>query len=68
MSAIGTRYIVNDKGRKTAVLLNLKEYKQLIARVEELEDALELDNAVHNATGFRNYKDIRKDLEKEGRC
>lgn len=67
MSTIGARYIVDDKGKKKAVLLNLKEYSQLMAHMEELEDALDLDKAARSAEGFRDYREIRKELEKEGR-
>jgi hypothetical protein len=58
---------VDEKGRKRAVLLDVKEYSRLLARMEELEDALDLDEATRTATGFRDYKDIREELVKEGR-
>jgi PHD/YefM family antitoxin component YafN of YafNO toxin-antitoxin module len=63
----GARYLVDEKGRKRAVLLDVKEYSRLLARMEELEDALDLDEATRTATGFRDYKDIREELVKEGR-
>lgn len=62
-----TKYLVDEKGRKKAVQLNIKEYSRLLARLEELEDALELDQAVRQSQGFRDYQAVRKELVKEGR-
>lgn len=61
------KYIVDKRGKRKAVLLDMKEYSRLLARLEELEDALYLDTAVRTAHEFRDYQQIRKDLVKEGR-
>lgn len=61
------KYIIDRKGRKKAVLLDMKEYLRLLARMEELEDALDLDMAAHTAQEFRDYREIREELSKEGR-
>jgi hypothetical protein len=60
------QYIIDHRGRKKAVILNIKEYSRLLDRVEELEDALDLDNAVRSAHEFKDYKDIREELHQEG--
>jgi PHD/YefM family antitoxin component YafN of YafNO toxin-antitoxin module len=65
--ATGIRYLVDEHGRKKGVLLDLKEYSRLLARMEELEDALDLDEAIRTAKGFRDYREIREELVKEGR-
>ena len=67
MMATDTKYLVNSRGRKTAVLLNIKEYFRLLERLEELQDTLDLDEAVRNTKDFRDYREIRKELVKEGR-
>jgi len=67
MVNIGVRYLVDEKGKKKAVLLDVKEYSRLLARMEELEDTLDLDTATRNAQGFRDYREIREELLKEGR-
>ncbi len=67
MAAIGARYLVDAQGRKTAVVINIKEYERLMRRLEDLEDALELDQAVKTASEFRDYRDIREELSREGR-
>ena len=39
----------------------------LMQRLEDLEDMLEIDIAVQTETDFRDYKDIRDELVKEGK-
>ncbi len=67
MATRPTKFVVDDKGRKKAVLLDIKEYSRLLHRVEELEDALDLDEAVKTSSGFRRYEEIREELRREGR-
>ena len=62
MLNIKPKYVVDEKGRKTAVLLSIKDYRALMQRLEDLEDALDLDRAVETATGFREYSEIRAEL------
>ena len=67
MLNINPKYLVNEKGRKTAAVLSMKDYRSLMQRLEDLEDALDLDEAVDTATGFREYTEIRAELRKEGK-
>ena len=67
MLDINPKYLVSEKGRKTAVVLSMKDYRSLMQRLEDLEDALDLDEAVETATGFREYTEIRTELRKEGK-
>jgi len=39
LNKIKPQYSVGENGRKTAVMINLNEYKSLIELIEELEDA-----------------------------
>ena len=61
------KYIVDEKGRKTAILLEINEYRRFLERMEELEDALSLDEATRTAQSFRAYDEIRTELKREGR-
>ena len=61
------RYIIDDKGKKKAVLMDIKEYRQVMRRLEDLEDALDLDIAVRETRNFKDYRVIREELKKEGR-
>lgn len=63
MLNIKPKYVVDEKGRKTAVVLSIKDYRALMQRLEDLEDALDLDHAVETATGFRAYSEIRAELQ-----
>ena len=67
MLTINPKYIVDDKGEKTAAVLTMKEYHFLIKCLEDLEDILEMDSAVETVTNFRNYQEIRSDLRIEGK-
>ena len=59
---IKPRYLVDEAGRKTGAVLSMKDYRRLMQRLEDLEDALDLDRAVRAATGFREYEAIRDEL------
>ena len=65
MLNINPKYLVNTKGRKTAVVLSMKEYRLLIEYLEDLEDTLEMDAAVETETDSRGYREIRAELKKE---
>ncbi len=42
---------------------SIKDYRALMQRLQDLEDALDLDRAVETATGFRPYTEIRAGLQ-----
>ena len=67
MLTVNPKYIVDDKGEKTAAVLTMKEYRFLIKCLEDLEDILEMDSAVETATDFRDYQEIRSELKEEGK-
>ena len=67
MLTINPKYIVDDKGEKTAAVLTMKEYNFLVKCLEDLEDILEMDSAVETAIDFRDYQEIRSDLKREGK-
>ena len=61
------KYLIDRSGRKTAVMLDVATYRALMEYVEDLEDALELDEAVRSAKSFRSYDEIRTELKTEGK-
>jgi len=67
MLNVKPKYLVDEQGKRTAVVLSMRDYRKLLQRLEELEDALDLDEAVEAAKGFRDYNEIRAELQKEGR-
>lgn len=64
------KYLASEKGRKTSFVLSISDYGPLIQRLQDMqqdiEDALELEQAVETATGFREYAEIREELRTEG--
>jgi hypothetical protein len=67
MSRRGEKFVVDSRGRKTAVMLDITTYKALLDHLEDLEDALELDEAVRSAKGFRPYEEVKKELKQAGK-
>ncbi len=54
------KFIVDEKGRKKAIVIDIKEYKNLIEMIEDLEDANDLLRAEREATAFIPYEKFRK--------
>lgn len=67
MAKMKQTYIVDERGKKKSVVLDIASYRALLDHIEELEDALELDEAVRTETEFRPYEEIRNELRKTGR-
>jgi len=44
--------LIDPKGRQKGVVLSIKEYKRLLTRLEDLEDALELKEAQEQGGEF----------------
>ncbi len=54
------KYLIDEKGHKKAVVLNLKEYEYIIELIEDLEDTNALLKAEREATSFIPYEKFRK--------
>ena len=67
MIALNEKYVVAADGKPTAVVLDIRTYRRLLRHVEDMEDALALDEAVRAAESFRPYSEIRAELKKGGR-
>ena len=61
------KYLVDEHGRKTAVVLDVAAYEALLQHLEDLEDALDLDEAMRSATSFRPYREVRDELKRSGK-
>ena len=53
------RYMINETGKRTAVVVNIREFERMRRRLEDLEDALELKTAVNLERDFRDLRDIQ---------
>jgi PHD/YefM family antitoxin component YafN of YafNO toxin-antitoxin module len=67
MIALNEKYVVAADGKPTAVVLDMRTYRRLLRHIEEMEDALALDEAARTAEGFRPYAEVRAELKKKGR-
>ena len=47
------KYITDETGNKSAVILPIKEYDKLLEELEEIEDIRMYDEAKKNDDGFR---------------
>ncbi len=65
------KYLFSEKRRNPASVLTVKDYRPLLQRLQEIrqdyEDALELEQAIETATDFREYAEIRAELQSEGK-
>ncbi|MBI5212345.1 MAG: hypothetical protein HY957_03105 [Nitrospirae bacterium] len=60
LSALKPKYLVNEKGRKKAVVLDVKEYETIMELIDDLEDANDLLKAEREAVSFIPYDKFRK--------
>jgi flagellar capping protein FliD len=59
-----TQFLTDEKGNKTAVLLSIKKYNELIEKLEDLEDVRLYDEAKKEDDGFRiSFEDYVKRRE-----
>jgi hypothetical protein len=56
------KFITDEKGKKSSVVIDLKDYKNLLDYIEDLEDAYDLLKAEKEAADFIPYDLFRKRL------
>ena len=56
------RYIVNDKGEKTEVVLPIELYERLLDEFEELEDIKDFDEAMKKGE-WEDFEKVAKRLD-----
>ena len=63
---MGTQFLTDKNGNKTAVLLPIKKYNKLIEHLEDLEDVKLYDEAKKNDDGYRiSLEDAFKIIEEK---
>ena len=67
MASISPRFVIGARGRKEGVLLRPAEYRRLLHRIEDLEDALALDRAEDTSKELLPYEVVRKRLKRMGK-
>ena len=56
-------YVTDKQGKKKSVVLTVTDFSRIREDMEDLEDALELEKARKNATGFKTWEKFIKDVE-----
>ena len=56
-------YLTDEKGQKKSVVLKVTDFERIQEEIEDLEDALELEKARKDATGFKKWKDFLKEIQ-----
>ncbi|NLE01416.1 MAG: hypothetical protein GX640_16235 [Fibrobacter sp.] len=56
-------YVTDENGHKKRIILKVSDFEQMQEKIEDLEDALELEKARKDATGFKRWKDFLKEIE-----
>ncbi len=69
ISRMGTapKFAVGTSGRREAVLLDMNQYRRLLQKLEDLEDALALDRAERTSKKLAPYEDVRRRLKRAGK-
>jgi PHD/YefM family antitoxin component YafN of YafNO toxin-antitoxin module len=60
-------YIVDETGKKKAVIIDLEEFNNLIDYMEEIEDALDLKRAMEEAGEFAELGEFIGRMKREGK-
>jgi len=69
ISRVGTapKFVVRTSGRREAVLLDMSQYRRMLRKIEDLEDALALDRAERTSKKLVPYEDLRRRLKRAGK-
>ena len=69
ISRMGTapKFVVGTSGRREAVLLDMNQYRRMLRKLEDLEDALALDRAERTSKKLVPYEDVRRRLKRAGK-
>jgi len=62
MTAIKEKFIVDENGNKTEVVLSIKDYEALISELEEFEDARIYDIAHSSKQEFIPFEEAMKEI------
>jgi len=69
ISRMGTapKFVVGTSGRREAVLLDMNQYRRMLQKLEDLEDALALDRAERTSKKLVPYEAVRRRLKRAGK-
>lgn len=65
MIKVKEKIVINEKGEKSSVLLDIKEYRKLLKYIEDLEDVVAYDKGKKESGGVISFEQAVKDIEKK---
>ena len=60
MIPVKEKYIVDNKGKPTSVILTKKDYDKIIEYIEELEDIAAYDRAKRDVKASASWKSVKR--------
>lgn len=63
MIEIKERYVIDEKGKRTGVILDIKDYKKILDELEELESIRAYDSAKASGDEAIPFEDAVKEIE-----
>ena len=63
MIEIKERYVIDEKGKRTGVILDIKDYKKILDELEELESIRAYDSAKSSGDEAILFEDAVKEIE-----
>ncbi len=67
MKHSAAKYLVGPGGQREGVVLTVRDYRRLLRRVEDLEDALALDRAEETSKQLLPYAAVQRRLKRAGK-
>jgi hypothetical protein len=58
-----TKFLTDNRGKKTGVLLNMKEYKTLFEAYQDLQEIKIFDQVKANDEEIISWEDVKSDLK-----
>jgi L-rhamnose isomerase len=67
MASTFPKFVISTSGRKEAVLLDWGEYRRMLRKIEDLEDAMALDRAEQTSKKMVPYAEVHRRLKRAGK-
>ena len=61
------RFLTDESGKRTGVLLSIEEYEALMELVEDHNDAIAGDRAVEESEGYVSLDELTDELKRDGK-
>ena len=65
MTSIKEQYVVDEKGKRRGVLIGMKEYRRILAELEELESIRAYDAAKASKEEAIHFEQAVKEIERK---